>query len=190
MRYLICLFVLQLCSLGRAQEMIKDITEPVTTDFGVYNPVTAEFIPQAIPYTVNSDFSNVANYLKFEDQFSEMGEFLLANNYFFVTYSRYKKLYDIYNDCTWSGTPLFITTDCVLHIYHVLYDNLLAEIEENYFYAYLDTLTTILLQNTNNSYDQYLSNDLVKDALRSNLAYLCIAKELLNESNPEIPDFT
>ncbi len=188
MKYIIFLLIIQICSFSRAQEMIVDITEPVTTDFGVYNPVEAEFTPQTAPYTVNPDFSNVTNFSNMSSSFSEDEISLLAKNYFTITYSRYKKLYDIYNDCTWSGMPLFITTDCVLHIYHVLYDNILAEIEKNHFYASLDTLTSILLENADEMYDQYSSDTRVRDALLSNLAYVSVAKELLNESSLEVPD--
>lgn len=188
MRYMIILLIILNYSFSGAQEMIVDITESITTDFAVYHPVEAEFAPNAVPYTVNSDFQNVEHFNNAGTGFSSADSLLLAENYFTVKYSRFKQLYDIYNDCTWIGMPLFITTDCILHIYHVLYDKMLAEIEEKYFYTMADTFTTILLEKADQMYDKYTSDNIVKDALLLNTAYLTVAKELLNESGTEVTD--
>ena len=44
-----------------SQQMIANITEDVETEFGTYRPCFVEMVPNAEPYIVEPDFSNVAN---------------------------------------------------------------------------------------------------------------------------------
>jgi hypothetical protein len=167
-------------------QMIADIKSDISTEFATYHPYPAVFTPQIPPYAVEENFSNVLNFDWFEYLFDEYELNLLRQNHFVVKKSRYTQLYDIYNESTWDGTPIFVSTDAVLHIYHVLYDKMLAEIEMHKFVPVLYDLTNDMIQQTESIY-QNVEDSLAKEAVRYNLAFLYVAKNLLQPSYSEIP---
>ncbi|MCK4297562.1 MAG: DUF3160 domain-containing protein, partial [Candidatus Marinimicrobia bacterium] len=168
-------------------QMIANITEDVQTDFGIYHPYLANFIPDVPTFSVEADFSNVSNFSMVEWMINSTDSTLLLQNHFTVKKSRHKQLYDIYNDCTWNGMPIFVTTDAVLHTYHVLFDRFLSEIEVQKFIEKLDLLTETLINQTESVFTESTKPE-TKEAARRNLAFLCVAKKLLNGTEVTIPD--
>lgn len=168
-------------------QMIADITADVTTDFGTYHPYPAHFTPVVPAFTVAPDFSNVKNFDDMSWFFNPKDSILLHQNHFTVKKSQYQQLYDIYNQCTWDGTPIFVSTDAVLHTYHTLFDRLLADIEMHYFVDALDQLTETLLNETLSQLT-HTENPITEEAVYRNLAFLCVAKKLLHGSEAAIPD--
>ena len=45
-----------------AQDMIANIDQPVTTEFGVYYPCNVSVTPRCLPYIVEPDFKNIVNF--------------------------------------------------------------------------------------------------------------------------------
>lgn len=183
---ILCLMACTLASACGFGQMIANISKDVETDFGSYHPYAAVFNPQVPLFTIDSDFSNVENM----DQFGELNtadSALLLENHFTVHWSQYKQLFDIYNDCTWDATPIFVTTDAVLHIYHVLYDQMLAEIEMQHFTEALDQMNTVLIEQAQLTYDQASDTD-VREAARRNLAFFIVAQKLLNLIEVSVPE--
>ncbi|MBN2356910.1 DUF3160 domain-containing protein [candidate division KSB1 bacterium] len=168
-------------------QMIADINKDVSTDFATYHPYEAIFTPMVPAFTVASDFSNVSNYQDMAWFFNETDKSLLLQNHFTVKKSIYRQLFDVYNRCTWSGTPIFVTTDAALHTYHVLFDRLLAEIEMQHFIKALNRLTETLLDETQAQLPQTKA-PLAAEALYRNLAFLSVAAKLLNGPETNIPD--
>ncbi|MFH2025429.1 MAG: DUF3160 domain-containing protein [bacterium] len=168
-------------------QIIADIKGDIETEFGTYHPYPANFTPDVPTFSVESDFSNVANFSMIEWMLNSTDSTLLLQNHFTVKKSRYKQLYDIYNDCTWNGMPIFVTTDAVLHTYHVLFDRFLSEIEVQKFIEMLDVLTETLINQTESVFTQSTKPE-AKEAARRNLAFLCVAKKLLNGTEVTIPD--
>ena len=82
-------------------------------------------------------------------------------------------------------TPLFITTDTFLHLYHLQFDETLKDIEEREFIPDINNLTIALLNDALQQYEQ-LDGDL-KEATRRNVAYLSVAQKLL-DPNAWIPE--
>ena len=73
--------------------------------------------------------------------------------------------------------PVFITTDSLLHLYHIQFDETLRQIEENEFY---DTLWKTDLTLLNASVEKYNSaSGEEKEAARRNVAYFAVALSLL-----------
>lgn len=167
-------------------QMLFNITDDVQTDFGIYCPYPAGFTPKVPSFSIEADFSNVSNFYHFDGCFTGNDSTLLHRNHFTVKYSRYKQLYDIYNECTWNGTPVFVTTDAVLHIYHVLFDRMLADIEIQKFVEVLDLLTQTLLDETQSIHSQSTDPD-TREAARRNLAFLAVAKKLLKGEDITVP---
>ncbi len=161
-------------------QMLANITEDVTTEFGIYHPIPVEFTAQVPAFSFKPDFGDVNNFDQVSWNFNGIDSALLRANHFTVKKSQYKQLFDVYNSCTWNGTPIFVTTDAVLHTYHVLFDRILAEIEMKKFVAELNALTENLIIETETVYSQSIQPE-AKEAARRNLAFFSVAKKLLGE---------
>ena len=179
------IFTIVVCWQVQAQ-MIADITSDIPTEFATYHPYPANFTPQVPLYSIEEDFSNVLNFANFEYRFNVHEMNLLRENHFAVKKSRYTQLYDIYNESTYDATPIFVTTDAVLHIYHVLYDKMLAEIEMKKFVPALLGLTDEMIQQTEFVY-QNTKKSQVAEAARHNLAYFYVARKLLQPLDTVVP---
>ncbi len=84
----------------------------------------------------------------------------------------------IYKDFQRSKTPIYITSDPLLHGIHLIYDYSLRFVEENYFY---DNLTEILLYLRDKFIDlSQVKNRELSSAARTNLAYVEVVLKLLN----------
>lgn len=175
------------CSTVLGQGMIADITLDVATEFGTYRPYLADFSPNAPEYTVEPDLSNVVNYSDVAWRLGAADSIFLLQNHFTVKKSQYKQLYDIYNESTWNATPIFVTTDAVLHIYHVLYDGLLSEIEVQKFVETLALLTETLIDSTASLHSQSKKPE-TREALLHNLAFLSVGKKLLKGADASVPE--
>ncbi len=168
-------------------QMIATITEDVETDFGIYHPYSAEFTPDVPLFTVESDFSNVENFSHLYAGFSAIDSSLLLKNHFTVKKSQYTQMYDVYNSCTWDGIPIFVTTDAVLHTYHVLFDRFLAELEMQVFVPALELLSETLINETQTVFLEATTPE-TREAARRNLAFLYVSQKLLKGSEVSVPD--
>ena len=76
------------------------------------------------------------------------------------------------------GIPLYITVDSLLHLYHVQFDSLLSNIEENLLFSDLVEMTRLLLEESSRL-ERALSGE-AREAARRNVAYFSVAMKLLN----------
>jgi hypothetical protein len=98
------------------------------------------------------------------------------------------------SDCYWglfdeSNVSVFITTDALLHIFHVVHDDMLKEIEREHLYNSTELLVQDMQKRSMDEY-QNTSSDLthVKEAARRNVVFATVACKLLNDSYP-VPDY-
>ncbi len=77
------------------------------------------------------------------------------------------------------GVPLFITSDLMLHLYHLVFDAVLQSIESAEFHPELVELATRLCDASESQYDTFTGD--LKEAARRNVAYSCVALRLLGE---------
>ncbi|MCK5381247.1 MAG: DUF3160 domain-containing protein, partial [Candidatus Latescibacteria bacterium] len=173
-------------------EMIATITEDVQTEFGTYHPNPVRITPKARSYQVSEDFSNVGNFADFG--FSEKDRLLLGRNLFvvkpshtvedfdeFELYTRGQVLHEIYRDCKDREIPIFVTTDAMLHTFHILYDYALRALEVERFADDLDRLNKALVAETEQQI-AISSRDSVRAILRKNLAFFSVAAVLKDEA--------
>jgi len=73
--------------------------------------------------------------------------------------------------------PIFITTDSLLHYYHIFFDTTLMKLERDLFYKDICALSKSLLEESLKEY--YESSGDLKEAAKRNAAYLSVALELL-----------
>ncbi|MHC1754552.1 MAG: DUF3160 domain-containing protein [Methanosarcina sp.] len=78
--------------------------------------------------------------------------------------------------------PVFITTDSLLHLYHIQFDETLRQIEENEFYDAIWKTDLALLNASVEEYNSASGEE--KEAARRNTAYFAVALSLL-QPKPE-----
>lgn len=113
---------------------------------------------------------------------------LLEQNGFVVATpvpGEYREFYQIYEDYRYEAAPMFVTTDAVFHIYHLIFDKILRDLERDYFIPDLLVLTKSMLKTSVEQY-QTLRGTALEDAAMRNVAYFGVADRLLGLSD-EIP---
>lgn len=162
---------------------------------GVYMPPFAEYaaISARLPetflgggYTLPLDLAQVEGMDGLE--LSEAQLALLSQNGFAVASpvpGQWQEFYQIYESGRYYDLPNFITTDSIYHVYHLLFDKMLRDLETEHFIADLRLLTSALVAETANQYAARRGTPLEDQALR-NVAFFCVADRLLGLSD-EIP---
>jgi len=93
--------------------------------------------------------------------------------------SIYYEFYQAYESYRYSAVPVFVTTDSVFHVYHLLFDKMLRDLERSAFISLLNELTTAMLQTSVQQYEELAGTELEEAALR-NVAYFAVAAKLLD----------
>ncbi len=90
----------------------------------------------------------------------------------------YREFYQVYESLRYmENEPVFITTDAVFHIYHLIFDKILRDLERQFFAPYLKRLTQSMIAACADQYQQLTGTPLEEPA-RRNLAYFVVAGQL------------
>jgi len=149
-------------------------------------------LPQSFPggYTLPLTLTEIANLN--EVDLSESQRAMLSQNGFVVAAPEdnpnrmLSEFYQGYEQTRYEDVPVFITTDSVFHIYHLIFDKMLRDLERNEFIPMLKELTSSMIATAKTQYTQLLGSPLEEAALR-NLAYFSVAGALL-QTGDQIPD--
>ena len=159
----------------------------------LHGPAFASFQPIAVSmpstfsgedYTLPVDISSVQS--PAEIKLSATQQQMLSQNGFVVLPPKpgeYREFYQIYETGRYELQPVFVTTDSIYHVYHLLFDKMLRDLERDSFIGMLNSLTSTML---NASYQQYQSlkgTSLEEPALR-NVAFFGVAAQLLGLPDP------
>lgn len=150
-----------------------------------YEIVTSPDVPAI---QVNDDFSNVINYDEFSylfDRYDGFGE-KLEENGFVVISGGNTEFYSLYEKNRYGFTPNFITTDAMLHTYHLYFSHLLKTLEKEYFYHDLETVSRQMIEESRAQYEK-LKGTTWENAAKRNLAFFSVALKLL-DSEAEVDD--
>ncbi len=101
----------------------------------------------------------------------------LETNGFVVVLGHYNQFSHVYSDCKEDNIPVFVTTDCVLHAYHILYDYTLRILESEHFSKDCLVLTEKMVD-VSMDYSKKTGDQ----AALKNVAYFCVAGKLLDET--------
>jgi hypothetical protein len=91
----------------------------------------------------------------------------------------YQEFYQAYESIRYDTTPVFVTTDAVFHVYHLIFDKMLRDLERTTFIDLLKELTTAMLDESLNQYT-ILKGTAMETAAGRNAAYFAVAAELLD----------
>jgi len=172
--FIFLLFVILDISFYASAE-IPRINSDVDTEFGVYAPYLSDVVPNVSRYTIDAQLANVSNTTDF--RLSEQQRASLAQRGFIAVPSAFDQIHHLYQSLEERGMPIFVTTDSVLHAYHILYDYTLRILEFDKFSADLRELTFAVMDYTLEQYRNAKGEEAQKAALK-NLAYFTVASEV------------
>ncbi len=165
-----------------------DATPVVLDSSALYRPPFSEYIPinVRLPEKTAYDYAlplNLSEVTGLEDlNLTDKQLSLLAQNGFVVaapTPGQYQEFYQIYESIRYpDDMTAFATTDAVFHVYHLIFDKMLRDLERDSFIPDIETLTKALLTTSAQQYQSLLGTPLEDAALR-NVAYFGVAATLL-----------
>ncbi len=164
----------------------------------LYSKENLHFEADVPPYSLPLKASEIANYDKFTQNISLTNESrdLLYKNGFVVIESRAAgnifefepvRVNETYKDLKVADVPIFITSDSLLHLYHIQFDETLKRIEEKEFFDDLWKLDKALLEVSIEDYNRLVGDNApeeITEAARRNVAYFAVALSLL-QPKPE-----
>ena len=155
-----------------------------------YSPSPLDIGLQVSQYDFPLETGEISNFNDFSTKISLSDEALnlLEKNGFVVIHNPfdqkaeyitlpYKTLKDL-------EIPIFITSDSLLHLYHIQFDETLRQIEEKEFYSKIWEISNELLNDSTEKYD-VAAGDL-KEACKRNVAYFSVALELLKPREDQL----
>ena len=168
------------------QDIIKktaeDIYKPAVafaSKFATYEEVSVNISPKVPAYSVSQNLSNVTNASDFT--FSDAAKNLLVKNAFVVRPSYNNEFFPLYESNRYSYTPSFITTDSMFHNYHLMFDFLLKQLEEQKLAAELKQLNANMLSESLNQYNSLKGTEW-ENAAKRNVGFFAVGSKLLDSS--------
>jgi hypothetical protein len=182
------------------QDIIKKTAEDIynpavafASKFATYEEVAVNISPKVPAYTVSPDLSNIINakdlyYYNFSPaSFSDKTRNLLAKNAFAVKPSYHNEFFPLYESNRYSYVPSFITTDSMLHNYHLMFDFLLKQLEEQKLAAELKNLNASMLAEAVSQYNSLKGTEW-ENAAKRNVGFFAVGSKLLDTS-VNVPSF-
>lgn len=140
--------------------------------------------PSVPEFTVEPDLSNVIN-ADLVEYWNEDAKQALVQNGFVVTDGN-REFYEGYETNRYTYTPNFVTTDALLHTYHLYFVYLQGRVEKNELSGELLALSRAMQQQSQAQYDALQGTEWENAALRD-LAYFTVGTALLEPETP-LPD--
>lgn len=138
-----------------------------------------DFTPAVPAYTVAKDFSNVVNWERWGSRLPDEYKEALRQNGFVVTYGGWDEFFNLYEMNRYDDCPNFITTDAMLHTYHLFFSRMLKSVEKEHFIATLTELNRAMLEGSEAQYKELKGTQWENAALR-NAAFFAVGGQLLD----------
>jgi hypothetical protein len=106
----------------------------------------------------------------------------LARDGFVVSPGADKEFFGLYEQARYNNEPIFVTSDSLLHVYHLLFDKVLRTTELDYLIPLLRELNLALLGQADGQYQALIGTPWEEAALRTT-AFVGVASRLLD---PEV----
>lgn len=155
----------------------KMITVDYDSDAIKYNPSIAAYKPKA----------NLSDVYDIERVYlGDEAREKLARNNFVVAYGSEAEFFDLYEFNRYAQYASFVTTDSMMHTYHLYFAMLQENTERNYLYGNIERLSKRMYDNCLAQYEELKGSEW-EEASRLNTAYFAIACTLL-ETDIDIPE--
>jgi hypothetical protein len=151
----------------------------VASEFAPYRLAPVEITPSLEQPPIAPDLSNVHVPMVLSDTQRER----LASDGVVVSPGlQEKEFFTLYEKARYDNIPIFITSDSLLHVYHLMFSKTLRTAEEQYFYPLLKALNQALSLELANYYDDLKRGPWAEPARRA-LAFITVGSKLAD------PDF-
>jgi hypothetical protein len=146
-----------------------------------YQPINISVNLSVPAYQLPLNLSNITN---IEDITAKLGlneteeDLLGTNGFVILDYGQEDDIVAPYKDMKDRGIPIFVTTDTLLHLYHIQFNEILKGIEEREFFDALVDMSNAMLNQSVKDYETFDDADL-KESARRNVAYFAVALKLL-----------
>ncbi len=161
------------------KEAIYKPSVAFASQFATYEEMPVKINPKVPAYSVKPDLSNIINAADFT--FSDAEKSLLSQNGFVVTPGWADEFYPLYESNRYSLTPSFVTTDSMLHNYHLMFDYLLKKLEEEKLAPELKQLNANMLAEALNQYNDLKGTEW-ENAAKRNVGFFAVGGKLLDSS--------
>jgi hypothetical protein len=158
--------------------------------FTYYQPINISVNHSVQPYQLPLNLSIITNIENITDklQLKDMEKDILKTNGFVILDHGYYSddivaFYEYMKD---EGVPIFVTTDTLLHLYHIQYSEILKGIEEREFFDELVDMSKAMIEQSVQDYESFTDPEL-KEAARRNVAYFAVALTLLQTPTAGYP---
>jgi len=159
---------------------VKVVPAPV---FAVYTEPPVEAVAASYHDPIAPDLSNV----RVPFILSEAQRERLAEQGFVVNPGMEKEFFSLYEKARYDNEPIFVTSDSLLHVYHLLFDKVLRTAEREYFIPLLRSLNQAMLAETDKQY-QVLKDTPWEEAAQRTVAFIGVGSALL-DAQVAVPDY-
>lgn len=156
------------------------VKSALASEFATYSEVPVDEQPSLKPYTVASDLSNVENSRQFT--FSSEAQQRLVQNGFAVIPRLNEEYYMLYEMNRYDFVPNLVTTDSMLHNYHLFFEHLLKTVEEDKLLPELKNLSSGMMQVSQEQFQTLKGTDW-ENACRRNMAFFTVANQLIDPAS-------
>ncbi|MCR5487608.1 MAG: DUF3160 domain-containing protein [Lachnospiraceae bacterium] len=147
-----------------------------------YAAKTPSFTPQVAPYTVEKDLGNVKDVERFYLSKGEIEK--LSEDLFVVRDNKYSEFFDVYEDNRYMQYPNFITTDSMMHTYHLYFSMLQKTVEKSRLTERIQSLTKAMLETSEKQLDA-LGGSEWEEAAQRNTDFFRVAASLMGGDDPD-----
>ena len=157
-----------------------EISNPKLVIAGCYETEEISISPDALSYLLPLETKEMTNFSEIEAVFhlSENQKQLLGDNGFVVIPWHGDDIVQPYKMLKEQGVPIFVTSDTLLHLYHIQFNEILKRLEEEEFFDELIDMSQAMMERAKQDYQSFADADL-REAARRNVAYFAVALELL-----------
>ena len=151
--------------------------------FANFNQMSVSAAPMMFHEPITPDLNNVlVPFPLSPDQLNR-----LAANGVVVSPGVEKEFFTVYEQERYANVPIFVTSDSLLHSYHLIFDKVLRTSERQYFIPLLRDLNAEMLAETDAQY-QALQGTPWEEAALHSVAFVGVGSKLLDET-VEIPAY-
>jgi len=143
--------------------------------FAAYRESAGNVAAQLKQDEIMADLSNVRiPYMLSQAQIEK-----LSQVGFVVSPGQEKEFFTLYEKARYDNLPVFVTSDSLLHVYHLMFSKVLRTAESNYFIPLLRQMNQALIIRSDEIYRQ-LQGTGWEDAARRTVAYIGVASRLVD----------
>jgi hypothetical protein len=138
-------------------------------------------------YDLPLDLTSITNINDIYSRFylnEEQKNLLSGNGFVVIDHGFENDIIQPYKEMKLADIPIFVTSDTLLHLYHIQFDEILKGIEEREFFGKILDISKALFDKSIEGYQNYIDSDL-KEAARRNIVYLAVGLSLLQTPTEE-----